>query len=142
MSARVDFYLIVGERFRDQPLQLVAKLAQKAFASGQPTLVLARDREQAEALDDQLWDMGEDEYIPHQIAGTDEDEDDVPVLIAAPGHDTPMRPLVLNLRDAPVEGAFERVLEVVPADASAREPSRDRWRQYAARGFKVDKFDM
>ena len=50
MSARVDFYLIVGERFRDQPLQLVAKLAQKAFASGQPTLVLARDREQAESV--------------------------------------------------------------------------------------------
>ena len=133
MSARVDFYLIVGERFRDQPLQLVAKLAQKAFASGQPTLVLARDREQAEALDDQLWDMGEDEFIPHQIAGMDEDEDEADVLIVPPGIDAPMRPLVINLRDAAVEGGFARVLEVVPADASAREPSRERWRQYAAR---------
>ena len=134
MSARVDFYLIVGERFRDQPLQLVAKLAQKAFASGQPTLVLARDREQAEALDDQLWDMGEDEFIPHQIAGMDEDEDEADVLIVPPGIDAPMRPLVINLRDAAVE--------VVPADASAREPSRERWRQYAARGLPVAKHDM
>ena len=142
MSARVDFYLIVGERFRDQPLQLVAKLAQKAFASGQPTLVLARDREQAEALDDQLWDMGEDEFIPHQIAGMDEDEDEADVLIVPPGIDAPMRPLVINLRDAAVEGGFARVLEVVPADASAREPSRDRWRQYAARGLPVAKHDM
>ncbi len=142
MSARVDFYLIVGERFRDQPLQLVAKLAQKAFASGQPTLVLARDREQAEALDDQLWDMGEDEFIPHQIAGMDEDEDEADVLIVPPGIDAPMRPLVINLRDAAVEGGFARVLEVVPADASAREPSRERWRQYAARGLPVAKHDM
>ena len=142
MSGRVDFYLIVGERFRDQPLQLVAKLAQKAFASGQPTLVLARDREQAEALDDQLWDMGEDEFIPHQIAGMDEDEDEADVLIVPPGIDAPMRPLVINLRDAAVEGGFARVLEVVPADASAREPSRERWRQYAARGLPVAKHDM
>ena len=142
MSARVDFYLIVGERFRDQPLQLVAKLAQKAFASGQPTLVLARDRELAEALDDQLWDMGEDEFIPHQIAGMDEDEDEADVLIVPPGIDAPMRPLVINLRDAAVEGGFARVLEVVPADASAREPSRERWRQYAARGLPVAKHDM
>ena len=142
MSARVDFYLIVGERFRDQPLQLVAKLAQKAFASGQLTLVLARDREQAEALDDQLWDMGEDEFIPHQIAGMDEDEDEADVLIVPPGIDAPMRPLVINLRDAAVEGGFARVLEVVPADASAREPSRERWRQYAARGLPVAKHDM
>ena len=142
MSARVDFYLIASERFRDEPQRLVAKLAQKAFASGQPTLVLARDQAQAEALDDQLWDMGEDEYIPHQIAGTDEDEDEADVLIVPPGIDAPMRPLVINLRETAVEGEFTRVLEVVPADASAREPSRDRWRQYAARGFKVDKFDM
>ena len=142
MSARVDFYLIVGERFRDQPLQLVAKLAQKAFASGQPTLVLARDRELAEALDDQLWDMGEDEFIPHQIAGMDEDEDEADVLIVPPGIDAPMRPLVINLRDAAVEGGFARVLEVVPADASAREPSRERWRQYAARGLPVAKHDL
>ena len=142
MSARVDFYLIVGERFRDQLQRLVAKLAQKAFASGQPTLVLARDREQAEALDDQLWDMGEDEFIPHQIAGMDEDEDEADVLIVPPGIDAPMRPLVINLRDAAVEGGFARVLEVVPADASAREPSRERWRQYAARGLPVAKHDM
>ena len=142
MSARVDFYLIVSERFREQPLRLVAKLAQKAFASGQPTLVLARDREQAEALDDQLWDMGEDEFIPHQIAGMDEDEDEADVLIVPPGIDAPMRPLVINLRDAAVEGGFARVLEVVPADASAREPSRERWRQYAARGLPVAKHDM
>ena len=142
MSARADFYLIVGERFRARPLLLVAKLAQKAFASGQPTLVLARDQAQAEALDDQLWDMGEDEYIPHQIAGADEDEDEADVLIVPPGVDAPMRPLVINLRDAPVDGGFERVLEVVPADESARGPLRERWKHYQSGGVEVNKFDM
>jgi len=142
MTARADFYLIVGERFRARPLLLVAKLAQKAFATGQPTLVLARDHAQAEALDDQLWDMGEDEYIPHQIAGADEDDDEADVLIVPPGVAAPMRPLVINLRDEAVAGGFERVLEVVPADESARAPLRERWKQYQAAGLQVAKHDM
>ena len=139
---RADFYLIAKPRFRDEPLRLVCELVRKAYAAQQWTLVLARDMAQAEMLDDMLWDMGEDDYIPHQIAGTDDEDDEAPVLIAAPDADTPMRALVINLRDAAVDGGFERVLEVVPADDSAREPLRERWRHYKAAGLEVSKHDM
>jgi DNA polymerase III subunit chi len=138
---RADFYLIAKERFREEPLRLVCELARKAHDANLWTLVLARDAEQAEALDEMLWDMGDDAYIPHQIAG-DEEDALTPVLIATPDIDAPMRPLVINLRDDAVEGSFERVLEVVPADASAREPLRERWKQYKARGLEVSKHDM
>jgi DNA polymerase-3 subunit chi len=140
--SRADFYLIAKPRFREQPLRLVCELARKAYEAEEWTLVLARDRAQAEELDDLLWDMGDDAYIPHQIAGIDNEDDLTPVLIAAPDTDAPLRPLVINLRDAAVEGAFERVLEVVPADESAREPLRARWTQYKARGLEVNKHDM
>ena len=138
---RADFYLIAKPRFREEPLRLVCELARKAHDSGKPTLVLARDREQAEALDDLLWAFDDDAYVAHQIAGDEEDEL-TPVLIVPPDMDVPMRPLVINLRDAPVAGSFERVLEVVPADASAREPLRERWKAYKAQGFEVNKHDM
>jgi DNA polymerase III subunit chi len=138
---RADFYLIAKPRFREEPLRLVCELAKKAFEANLWTLVLARDAEQAEALDEMLWDMGDDAYIPHQVAG-DEEDDLTPVLIATPDIDAPMRALVINLRDDAVEGSFERVLEVVPADDSAREPLRERWKQYKARGLEVSKHDM
>lgn len=138
---RADFYLIQKERFREEPLLLVCELARKAFDANLPTLVLARDAEQAERLDELLWAFDDDAYIPHQIAGDDEDEL-APVLIAGPDTDTPMRALVINLRDAAVQGSFDRVLEVVPADDSARGPLRERWKQYKSRGFDVDKHDM
>jgi DNA polymerase III, chi subunit len=138
---RADFYLIAKPRFRDDPLLLVCKLVQKAHDAGQWVLVLARDREQAEALDDLLWSFDEDAYIAHQVAGDEEDQL-APVLIATPGMDVPLRPLLVNLRDAAVEGSFERVLEVVPADESAREPLRERWKAYKARGLEVNKHDM
>ncbi|RNF84330.1 DNA polymerase III subunit chi [Montanilutibacter psychrotolerans] len=138
---RADFYLITKERFREEPLLLVCELARKAHDAGLWTLVLARDTAQAEALDDLLWAFDSDAYIPHQIAGDDED-DAAPVLIATPDSDIPMRPLVINLRDDAVAGTFDRVLEVVPADDSARGPLRERWKQYQARGLELKKYDM
>ena len=138
---RADFYLIQKARFREEPLLLVCELARKAFDANLPTLVLARDAEQAEQLDDLLWAFDDDAYIPHQLAGDDED-DLAPVLIAGPDSDTPMRTLVINLRDAAVQGNVERVLEVVPAADDARGPLRERWKQYKSRGFDVNKHDM
>ena len=139
--ARADFYLIQKPRFREEPLLLVCELARKAFDANLSTLVLARDVDQAEQLDDLLWSFDEDAYIPHQLAGDDEDEL-APVLIAGPDVDTPMRALVINLRDAAVQGNVERVLEVVPADDGARGPLRERWKQYQVRGFDLKKHDM
>ena len=139
---RADFYLIDKPRFREEPLLLVCELARKAFEAGLYTLVLTRDATQAEALDDLLWSFDPDAYIPHQIAGADEDEDEAAVLIAAPDADVALRPLVINLRDAQVEGTFDRVLEVVPADPAARAPLRERWKHYQSHGFDVKKHDM
>jgi DNA polymerase-3 subunit chi len=139
---KAHFYLIDKPRFREQPLLLVCELAKKAYAANVPTLILARDPAQAEALDDLLWAFDPDEYLPHQIAGMDADEDEAPVLIASPDTDVPLRPLLINLRDAAPQGAFERVLEVVPADPAARDPLRARWKHYQTLGFELKKFDM
>ncbi|HEY0503661.1 MAG TPA: DNA polymerase III subunit chi [Lysobacter sp.] len=138
---RADFYLIQKDRFREEPLLLVCELARKAHDANLWTLVLARDDEQAQRLDELLWEFDADAYIPHQMAGDEEDEL-TPVLIATPDSDTPMRALVINLRDEPVNGSFDRVLEVVPADDSARGPLRERWKQYQARGLELKKYDM
>ena len=139
---RADFYLIAKDRFREEPLLLVCELAKRGYAANLPILVLARDAAQAEALDDLMWSFDPDEYLPHQIAGMDEGDDDTPILIATPDMDIPARPMLINLRDAAPNGSFDRVLEVVPADPSARGPLRERWKHYQALGFDVNKHDM
>ena len=138
---KADFYLIDKPRFRAEPWRLVCELAKMAFEAGLPTLVLARTQEQAEALDAQLWEFDPDAYVPHQLAG-EEDDGEAPVLIVAPGVATPDRAMVINLRDACAVGTFDSVKEVVPADESERAGSRARWTEYRQRGFAVRKFDM
>ncbi|MHA6204538.1 DNA polymerase III subunit chi [Dyella soli] len=138
---RADFYLIDKPRFREQPLLLVCELAKRAHATQQPTLILARDFAQAEAIDELLWEFDEDGFITHQLAG-DDDDVHTAVLIVPPGIDTPDRPLQINLREQCPAGHCDRVLEVVAADPAEREGSRTRWAEYKRRGFEVNKFDM
>lgn len=138
---RADFYLIDKPRFREQPLLLVCELAKRAFAAQQPTLILTRDHAQAEALDELLWAFDEDAFIPHQLAG-DDDDANTAVLIVPPGVDTQDRPLLINLRESCPDLRCERVLEVVAADPAERDGSRLRWREYQRRGFELVKNDM
>ena len=139
--SRADFYLIDKPRFREQPLLLACELAKKAFAAEQPLLILARSREQAEELDQLLWEFDDDAFIAHQIAG-DDDDAICAVLIATADVVTADRALVLNLRDECAPGNWDRVLEVVAADTSERDGSRTRWREYQQRGIELKKYDM
>ncbi len=141
MPVRADFYLIDKPRFREDPLLLVCELAKRAYEAELPTLILARSPEQAEAIDTQLWEFDENAFIPHQIAG-DDDDAMTAVLIVPPGVDAGDRRLVINLRDECARGSYESVKEVVAADPAEREGSRRRWKEYAARGYEVRKFDM
>jgi DNA polymerase-3 subunit chi len=138
---RADFYLIDQPRFRDDPHLLVCELALRAFEAGMPTVVLARSADEAEALDEKLWSFAEDAFVPHQIAG-DDDDAQAPVLIASPETATTPRALAINLRDVCADAGYATVKEVVPADSAQREGSRKRWKEYAARGYEVRKFDM
>jgi DNA polymerase-3 subunit chi len=141
MPVRADFYLIDKPRFREDPLLLVCELAKRAYEAELPTLILTRSPEQAEAIDAQLWEFDENAFIPHQIAG-DDDDAMTAVLIVPPGIDAGDRRLVINLRDECARGGYESVKEVVAADPAEREGSRRRWKEYAARGYEVRKFDM
>ena len=113
----------------------------KAFASEQPTVILARSQDQAEEIDERWWSFSDDAFIPHQIAG-DDDDAICAVLVATPDVSAEDRALVLNLRDECAPGNWDRVLEVVAADTSEREGSRRRWREYQQRGIALQKYDM
>ena len=138
---KADFYLIDKPRFREEPLLLVCELAKRAFEAQLPTLVLARSREQAEALDEARWAFDDDAFVPHQIAGED-DDDATPVLIVPPEAAAADHELVINLRDECAPGRYEVVKEVVAADPAERDGSRVRWTEYKARGFAMRSFPM
>ncbi|MFZ1391908.1 MAG: DNA polymerase III subunit chi, partial [Dokdonella sp.] len=91
--------------------------------------------------DARLWDFSDDAFIPHQIAG-DDDDAITAVLIVPPGIEVDERPLAINLRDDCALGRHERILEVIAADPAEREGSRQRWSEYKRLGYALTKHDM
>jgi DNA polymerase III subunit chi len=138
MAMRIEFYAIEKPRFSGRPMELVCALAQKAFESQTPAMVLVDSMADAEALDELLWSYADDSFVPHQVAG-DDDDDECPVLIVPPEVDAPARPLVVNLRQRPAPDGAERVIELIPDDEQARNAARSRWSAYKRRGHEPAK---
>lgn len=130
----IRFYELNSDRFRDDPLLLVAKLAEKAFEQGQSCAILARDEAEADALDERLWSFSEDAFVPHQVAGQD-DDDECPVLILTPALATPVRAATINLREVSVPQFGDRLLEIIPADPAGKAKARERFLHYRSLGL-------
>jgi DNA polymerase III subunit chi len=131
----IRFYELTSARFQADPLLLVAKLAEKAFESEQGCLILVNDDDQARAVDDKLWSYADDAFLPHQVAGQD-DDDDAPVLIVPPEFAPPVREVTINLRPAPVQQFGSRLLEIIPADDEGKNLARARFKGFVAQGLK------
>lgn len=135
---RIDFYQLNPARHRYD--QVVCQLCQKAYDSQQPTLLLTRDPQQSQHLDQKLWTFRDDSFVPHD---SEEVEGLVtPILI----HDDPdpgsNRQLLINLSTTvPIYFAqFERVIELVTEDN--RQQAREHYGFYKERGYPLNHVNL
>jgi DNA polymerase-3 subunit chi len=139
VSARVDFYLVNGDRrARDVA---ICRIADKAFREGHRVHVLANGADEAARLDDLMWTFSHGAFVPHaRFEQLRPDQDHPPVLIseAEPAGDADGTVLI-TLADNTLQNPqrFARIVEVVAADESARARARDRFRAYRERGFAL-----
>ena len=131
----IRFYELASAKFQADPLLLVAKLAEKAFETQASCVILAADEEQAMAIDDKLWSYIDDAFLPHQIAGQD-DDDECPVLIVPPAFACPIRDVTINLRSISPAQFGARLLEVIPLDEVDKNVARARFKAFVAAGMK------
>ncbi|MGM9428597.1 DNA polymerase III subunit chi [Hydrogenophaga sp. MI9] len=120
----------------------VCRLLRKAYAKGARVWVVA-DESRLGALDRALWLMGQGDFVPHARS-------------SAPSHVRQHTPILLGDSDVGGEGvlvnlstrmpenpaAFERVIEVVGTQETAREQARARWKQYRNAGFAPQAVDL
>ena len=80
---RVDFYQL-GDATAES---VVASVGQRLVGEGQRLLVIAEDEALLARLDRLLWDQGEASFLPHGLAGGNDDSAQ-PILLTA-GSDAP-----------------------------------------------------
>jgi len=138
---QVDFY-ILGSDSDAARLLLACKIVDKATQLDHHVYVHSTSDDEARKLDELLWTFSQGSFIPHLVVRGQLDSPPLePVLI---GVNQPPGPgkwdVLVNLAvDVPeFFSRYERVAEVVDANAERREQSRERYRFYRDRGYKLN----
>jgi DNA polymerase-3 subunit chi len=137
---QVDFYILESDS-DDARLRLACKIVDKATQLDHHVFVHSTSDEEARQLDELLWTFSQGSFIPHRIVrGEVDGPPPEPVLIGVNRQPLPGRwDVLVNLAaDVPdFFSRYERVAEVVDANAARREQSRERYRFYRDRGYKL-----
>lgn len=120
--------------------RIVCQLCQKAYESGQHTLLLTRSPEQSSNLDRQLWIFEDDSFIPHDVQESADFE--TPVLIHNKPDPKGHRQVLINLAATIPDNfaQFERVIELVTEDNKSQ--AREHYHYYRERGYPVKHYPL
>jgi DNA polymerase-3 subunit chi len=134
---RIDFHSNVPDK-----LGYACRLIRKAYGAGLK-MVVHGSAAQLSTLDAQLWTFSALDFLPH--CGVDSPYAGVtPIVLAAALDKVPHHDLLINLLpETPARFAtFERMIEVVGADAADRDAGRARYRMYRERGYPLAHHDI
>lgn len=137
---QIDFYISDSDS-NDARLKLACRVVDKAFELDQHVFIHGATDEEARQLDELLWTFAQGSFIPHRI---------VREPLAAP----PREPVLIGMTEPVATGRwdvlvnlapqvpdffsrYDRVAEIVDANAERRERSRERYRFYRDRGYKL-----
>lgn len=134
--SQVDFYVLdrVDELARNT---LACKLAEKAWRLENTIHIHTMTRADADRLDELLWTFRDGSFVPHSLAGS---EDDAPITIGYGADAVPVRDLLITLCDEIPSFAdtFPRVAELVTSDEDCRRKSRERYASYRDQGHTIE----
>jgi DNA polymerase-3 subunit chi len=138
---QVDFYILDSDSDEGR-LLLACKIVEKATQLDHHVFVHSTSDAEAQKLDELLWTFSQGSFIPHLVVRSE---------LKSP----PQEPVQIGVNQPPAAGRwdvlvnlaagvpeffsrYERVAEVVDANALRREQSRERYRFYRDRGYKLN----
>jgi DNA polymerase-3 subunit chi len=137
---RIDFYILEGNAPADGRL-VACRVAEKAWLAGHKVYIHAADEREAERLDELLWTFRQGSFVPHQRLAAGVPADALTPIHIGWGTEPEVHDEVLINLAAEVPlffSRFERVAEIVPADDSAKQHGRTRYKFYRDRGYPLE----
>ena len=136
---RIDFYLL-EQHTPAAHLRTTCRIADKAYRQQHQLLIYCQDKKQAQELDTLLWTFHDTSFIPH-VLWQNQPSTEAPIIICEQSQSLPPqnRDILINLASEAPDffSQFQRVIEIVSAEAQARELARERYRNYRNQGFEI-----
>lgn len=140
--SNVMFYLLDETQEKHQQpahFALACLLATRSYRQKQKCIVYCQDQSQAENFDELLWQLPNDAFVPHNLAG-EGPVGGAPVEICWQPPSQFNRPILINLSDTvpAFHQKFRQVIDFVPALEALKAQARERYKQYRAAGNQLD----
>lgn len=133
---KVDFYVLdrVDEQAR---YTLACKLAEKAWRLDNTIHIHTMNSSDAKRLDTLLWTFRDGSFVPHALAGAD---NDAPISIGHGDDEVAPRDLLISLCDdvPPFADTFPRIAELITAEEHCKQKGRARFAHYREQGHTMD----
>lgn len=141
---KVIFYLLENQKPASESGVLYhEKLAYEKIVeiwqANKRILVACQDQQQAERIDEYLWQLDTDHFVPHNLAGEGM-KGGSPVEICWPQkRSNGNRHVLINLQEQFPEFAavYSDIVDFVPVDERLKELARTRYKLYKEAGFNL-----
>jgi DNA polymerase-3 subunit chi len=140
---RVDFYILPDQQ-RSNLRLFACRLAEKAWQHGHRILIQTDNAEESRHMDDLLWTFRDGSFIPHGLAGSeDQEQDQQPILISHQDTTAGSFQLLINLSaHIPKDKAFDRIAEIVNQESQRKQQGRDHYKTYRELGAELHHHEM
>jgi len=140
----IEFHVLSEDR-PGAELRYACALAEQAALQGRRVYLQTTDPGETQRMDDLLWTYSDRSFLPHEVhAGAPPAHERVMVMLGEAPAPATHRELLINLSGAVPERpeAYERIVEIVPADQQRKHAARDRYRQYRERGCTLESVNV
>ena len=138
---KISFYILKKSEKKNQRLQVLLRIVEKAYSNGHKIYIACRSRSQAERIDSELWVFKKDRFIPHGMIDSPEGK----IVAIGWGQEPKLHNEVLiNLLESipPFFSRFNRLIEIVDSNESDLLLGREHWKFYKDRGYPLKKYDV
>jgi len=140
---RISFYILKSTEL-EQRQAFACRLVEKIYHQGQQVYIHTDSAENSESLNQALWSVRPESFIPHDVMSANNTELS-PILIGHGDHVPPrLMDVMINLTvEQPLFfSQFERVCEIVDDDTAIKQAGRQRFQFYKQRGYELDTFHI
>ena len=139
--SRVDFYILADEN-RYSIQHFACRLAEKAYLQGHKILIKTESVDESHALDNLLWTIQDNSFIPHALLDASS-SDDQAVLISHEHDVIDDFQLLINLSSTAAQHTkVDRIAEVLNQQANSKQIGREHYKIYRDLGLELHHHEM
>lgn len=134
---QVSFYTLSEKRALET---FVCQLTAKISDQGEHRLlILAKDQQQQEKIDERLWTFNDVSFIPHSTESSAQEA----VVIHLDINNTSCDVLMNLSSELPGKtGSFSKILEIVSSKPEDKQNARQRYRYYQEQGYELEHHEI